>query len=210
MRIVDVGCGQGGFTAALSKAVGERGTVIGVDVSDEYVSEFWRNVGKWGLKNVVTWIQADAVALESFLSHDAPNVVASYRFLEELKNCLDMPRVIREMAKVTKKGGAVHLVEMSTQARNEAESNYIRLHKDSGDCFFMNVEILRVMREAGLDDVHVETVDTDVWFSPEVARQDIEFAQLWFDDDVEKSLGASIDKYGMKYPALLLFSGVKM
>jgi hypothetical protein len=42
-----------------------------------------------------------------------------------------------------------------------------------------------------------------------VARQDLEFAQLWFNDEVEKSLGALIDKYGMKYPRLLLFSGVK-
>jgi ubiquinone/menaquinone biosynthesis C-methylase UbiE len=209
MKIVDVGCGQGGFTAALSKTVGERGTVIGVDISDEYVSEFWRNVGKWGLKNVVTWIQADAVALESVLSDGAPDVVASYRLLEELKNCTDMPRVIREMARVAKKSGAVHLIEMSTHARNEAESNYIRLHKDSGDCFFVAPQILRVMREVELDDVHVETVDTDVWFSPELARQDLEFAQLWFNDEVEKSLGALIDKHGMKYPALLLFSGVK-
>jgi ubiquinone/menaquinone biosynthesis C-methylase UbiE len=209
MKIVDVGCGQGGFTAALSRTVGERGTVIGVDISDEYVSEFWRNVGKWGLKDVVTWIQADAVALESVLSDGAPDVVASYRLLEELKNCTDMPGVIREMARVAKKSGKVHLVEMSTHARNEAEGNYIRLHKDSGDCFFVALQILRVMREVGLDDVHVETVDTDVWFSPEVARQNLEFAQLWFNDEVEKSLGALIDKGGMKYPRLLLFSGVK-
>jgi ubiquinone/menaquinone biosynthesis C-methylase UbiE len=209
MEIVDVGCGQGGFTAALSKAVGERGTVIGVDVCDEYVSEFWRNMEKWGLKNVVTWVQADAVALESALSYYAPDVVASYRLLEELKNCMDMPRVIRGMAKAAKKNGAVHIVEMSTQSRNEAESNYIRLHKDSGDCFFMPVEILRAMRKAGLDNVYVETVDTDAWFSPKVARQDLEFAQLWFNEEVEKSLGASIDTYGMKYPVLLLFSGVK-
>ena len=210
MRIVDVGCGQGGFTAALSKAVGERGIVIGVDVCDEYVSEFWRNVEKWGLKNVVTWVQADAVALESVLSNFAPDVVASYRLLEELKNCEDMSRVIRGMVNAAKKDGAVRVVEMSAQARNEAESNYIRLHKDSGDCFFMSAEILRAMREAGLDNVHVETIDTDAWFSPEVARQDLEFAQLWFNEEVEKSLGASIDKYGIKYPVLLLFSGVKI
>ena len=65
------------------------------------------------------------------------------------------------------------------------------------------------MKEVELDAVHMETVDTDVWFSPELARQDLEFAQLWFNDEVEKSLGALIDKYGMKYPRLLLFSGVK-
>jgi ubiquinone/menaquinone biosynthesis C-methylase UbiE len=129
--------------------------------------------------------------------------------LEELKNCTDMSRVIREMARVAKKSGAVHLIEMSTHARNEAESNYIRLHKESGDCFFVPLQILRAMREVELDAVHMETVDTDVWFSPEVARQDLEFAQLWFNDEVEKSLGALIDKHGMKYPALLLFSGVK-
>jgi sterol 24-C-methyltransferase len=209
MRIVDVGCGQGGFTAALSKVVGECGNVIGVDVSDEYVSEFWRNVEKWGVKSVVTWVQGDAVALRSVLPDCDPDVVASYRLLEELKNCTDMPRVIGEMAKVAKRKGAIRLMEMSTQVRNGAESNYVRLHMESGDCFFERELILEVMKHAGLSDVCAETVDTDVWFSPRVAKQDLEFAQLWYDKKVEKRLGPLIDKFGMKYPVFLLYSGVK-
>jgi ubiquinone/menaquinone biosynthesis C-methylase UbiE len=35
MTVVDVGCGQGGFTASLAKIVGAKGKILAVDVSDE-------------------------------------------------------------------------------------------------------------------------------------------------------------------------------
>ena len=65
------------------------------------------------------------------------------------------------------------------------------------------------MKNADLKSVHVERFDTDIWFSPEVAKQNLDFAQLWFDADVEKNLGRLIIRYGMKYPELLIFSGIK-
>jgi len=49
MTVVDVGCGQGGFTAALARTVGARGKVIAVDVSEEYVEEFWERLDKYGM-----------------------------------------------------------------------------------------------------------------------------------------------------------------
>jgi SAM-dependent methyltransferase len=36
-RVVDVGCGTGGTTAALAKAVGDKGHVLGVDISEPLV-----------------------------------------------------------------------------------------------------------------------------------------------------------------------------
>ena len=55
----------------------------------------------------------------------------------------------------------------------------------------------------------MKKVETDIWFSPDLAKQDLSHAQVWFDASVEKSLGKLIDEYGMKYPAFLTFSGVK-
>ncbi|HVP16811.1 MAG TPA: methyltransferase domain-containing protein [candidate division Zixibacteria bacterium] len=40
MTIVDMGCGQGGFTASVAKTVGANGQVIAIDDSDEYLEEF--------------------------------------------------------------------------------------------------------------------------------------------------------------------------
>jgi ubiquinone/menaquinone biosynthesis C-methylase UbiE len=209
MTVVDMGCGQGGFTASLAKTVGEKGKVFAVDISDEYLAEFMDRLNKHGVKNVVTFIQADAVNLESFLPNESADVVASYRFLEELKQPKAMATIVKEMARIVKKGGKIGIVELCTEPKNKAEEAYIRLHRESGDSLFEPPEIVEAMKAAKLADIHVEKVETSIWISPELAKQDLSHAQVWFDADVQKSLGKIIDKHGMKYPAFLTFLGVK-
>jgi ubiquinone/menaquinone biosynthesis C-methylase UbiE len=210
MTVVDVGCGQGGFTASLAKIVGEKGKIFAADVSDEYVKEFTERLDKYCVKNRVTFIQADGTNLGDVLSSCVADVVAGFRLLEELKRCEDMPKIIGEMVRVAKDSGKVCLIELSTVARNKAEEAYIRLHKESGDCFFEQGRIVESMKEHGLKNVQVEKSDTDIWLSPSLAKQDLSFAQVWFDSDVERRLGPLIDTYGMKYPQLLIFSGQKV
>jgi len=210
MTVVDLGCGQGGFTTALAKTVGEQGKVLSVDVSDKYVKgEFTERLEKHGVRNIVTFTQADAANLKGVLPDETADVVASYRLLEELKQPKDMSKIVKEMARIVKRNGKVCIIELCTEPRNEAEEAYVRLHRESGDSLFEPDEIVEAMKVAGLADICVEKVETDVWFSPELAKQDLSHAQVWFDADVEKSLGRIIDRYGMKYPALLVFSGMK-
>jgi ubiquinone/menaquinone biosynthesis C-methylase UbiE len=209
MTVVDMGCGQGGFTASLAKTVGKKGKVLAVDVSDEYLAEFMDRLNKHGVKDVVTFIQADAVNLKNVLRDESADVVASYRLLEELKQPKAMAGIVKEMARIVKEGGRIGIVELCTEPKNEAEEAYIRLHRESGDSLFEPPEIIEAMKVAKLADIHMEKVETNIWFSPDLAKQDLSHAQVWFDADVEKSLGKLIDKYGMKYPAFLTFSGVK-
>jgi hypothetical protein len=98
---------------------------------------------------------------------------------------------------------------MCTEPKNKAEGAYIRLHRESGDSLFEPSEIIEAIKAAKLADIHVEKVETNIWLSPDLAKQDLSHAQVWFDVGVEKSLGRLIDKYGMKYPAFLTFSGAK-
>jgi cyclopropane fatty-acyl-phospholipid synthase-like methyltransferase len=210
MTVVDMGCGQGGFTASLAKTVGKKGKVLAVDVSDEYLAEFMDRLNKHGVKDMVTFIQADAVNLKDVLRDESADVVASYRLLEELKQPKAMVGIVKEMARIVKEGGGkIGIVELCTEPKNEAEEAYIRLHRESGDSLFEPSEIIEAMKAAKLADIHMEKVETNIWFSPDLAKQDLSHAQVWFDADVEKSLGKLIDKYGMKYPAFLTFSGVK-
>jgi ubiquinone/menaquinone biosynthesis C-methylase UbiE len=209
MTVVDLGCGQGGFTAALAKTVGERGKVQAVDISCEYLTEFRERLKKHGVDKTVTFIQADAVNLKNVLLDCVADVVASYRLFEELKQPIDMSNIVKEMARIAKKNGRVGIVELCTEPRNEAEEAYIRLHKESGDSLFEPTQIIEAMKAAKLADVRVEKVETSIWISPNLAKQDLSHAQVWYDANVEKSLGKLIDSYGMKYPALLIFSGIK-
>lgn len=143
MTVVDVGCGQGGFTVSLAKIVGEYGKVLSVDISDEYVPEFMENLNKWGVKHLVTFIQADAADLRDAIPSEVADMVVGYRFLEELKHPEDMGKIVEEMARIVKGGGKVCLIELSTEARNEAEDNYIRLHRESGDSFLSQRKSLK-------------------------------------------------------------------
>jgi len=209
MSVVDMGCGQGGFTSSLALTVGKKGKVLAVDVSDEYLAEFMDRLNKHGVKGTVTFIQADAVNLKDVLPNEFVDVVTSCRFLEELKQPKAMPMIVKEMVRIVKKGGRVGIVELCTEPKNEAEEAYIRLHSESGDSLFEPSEIVEAMKAAKLADIRVEKVETNIWLSPDLAKQDLSHAQVWFDVDVEKSLGKLIDKYGMKYPAFLTFLGVK-
>ncbi len=204
-----MGCGQGGFTVTLAKNVGEQGKVLALDVSDEYLAEFTDRLNKHGVKNVVTFIQADAANLKDFIPNDVADVVASYRLLEELKQPKAMNTIVKEMARIVRKGGKVCIVELCTEPKNEAEETYIRLHRESGDSLFEPSEIVGAMKTTELVDIHVEKVGTDIWLSPDLAKQDLSHAQVWYDADVEESLGKLIDKYGMKYPAFFVFCGTK-
>jgi ubiquinone/menaquinone biosynthesis C-methylase UbiE len=209
MTVVDMGCGQGGFTVSLAKIVGAQGKVLAVDVSDEYLAEFMDRLNKHGVKGVVTFIQSDAVNLKNVLPDESADVVASYRFLEELKHPKAMLVIVKEMARIVKEGGKIGIVEMCTEPKNEAEEAYIRLHRESGDSLFEPPEIIEAMKEAKLANIRMEKVETHIGLSPDLAKQDLSHAQVWFDADVERSLGKIIDKYGTKYPAFLIFSGVR-
>jgi ubiquinone/menaquinone biosynthesis C-methylase UbiE len=209
MTVVDMGCGQGGFTASLAKTVGKKGRVIAVDVSDEYLMEFTDRLNKHGVRDIVAFIQADAANLRSVLLNESADAVASYRLLEELKQPETMPCIIKEMARIVRIGGKIDIVELCTEPTNEAEEAYVRLHKESGDSLFEPQEIVEAMKAAKLVDMRVEKVKTDIWISPELAKQDLSHAQVWFDAGVEKSLGKLIDRYGLKYPALLVFSSMR-
>jgi ubiquinone/menaquinone biosynthesis C-methylase UbiE len=65
MVVVDVGCGQGGFTAAVAKTVGKGGKVLAVDISTEYLDEFTRRLDKYHVKERVAFSQADSADLRT-------------------------------------------------------------------------------------------------------------------------------------------------
>ena len=209
MTVVDMGCGQGGFTAALAKTVGGKGKVLAVDVSNEYLSEFMERINRYGVKDNVIFIQKNAVSLKDAIADEIANIVASYRLLEELKEPTTMPKIVKEMVRIAKKGCKVCIIELSTRTQNDAEETYVRLHRESGDSLFEPNEIVETMKEARLMGVRLEKFETDLWFSPELAKQDLGFAQVWFDEDVRRTLGYEIDRYGMKYPSVHIFSGMK-
>ena len=103
MRVVDVGCGTGQVSFLISKTVGPRGAVIGIDVNTTAI-ELCRNIATTeGVKNV-SFIVGNACDM----SHDLPDnsIDISYsRFL--LTHLEDPLAAIREMIRITKRKGII-------------------------------------------------------------------------------------------------------
>lgn len=62
-RVLDVGCGCGAVTLDIARAVGESGSVVGVDISGPMLAEGQRRAEAAGIGNV-SWHQADAATAD--------------------------------------------------------------------------------------------------------------------------------------------------
>jgi len=213
MQVLDVGCSQCTFTACIAKLEEETGKVLAVDISDEYLKEMNKNLEKCKVKQLVRFVKADAAELSSILTPQSFDAVVSYRFIEELTDTEKLQRIIAEMAKLIRQNGKVAMIELSTETRNIAEENLIKLHRDiGGDYFPPPQEILEYMRNAGLKKVHIKTMETEIWYSPTaflkgVGGQD----EIWqeFKEKIMEKLWPLVKQYGMKYPPINIFLGQK-
>ena len=171
------------------------------------------NLDKYNVSHVVNFVKADAAHLSFVLLHEGFDAVVSYRLIEELTQPHKLSRIIAEMAKLVRQNGIVAMIELSTKTRNMAEENLIRLHRDiGGDYFPATVEILQHMKNAGLKKVQVETVETNIWYSPAVyLKGTVSQDEFWeeFRKRIMKELWPSVKRYGMKYPPINIFSGRK-
>jgi ubiquinone/menaquinone biosynthesis C-methylase UbiE len=213
MQVLDVGCGQGTFTVCVAELVGETGKVTAIDISDEDLDEMKHNLERYRVRPRVTFVKADAVESSHVFSSESFDIAVSYRLIEELKQPTQLPRIVSSIAEVVKRGGRVVMFELSTETRDIAEQNLIRLHRDIGNDYFPSQRtILRCLRGAGLSKVEVETVSTKISYSGEVflksnVSQDEVFPE--FKKRIMKELWPSIKQYGMKYPNIRMFYGHK-
>jgi cyclopropane fatty-acyl-phospholipid synthase-like methyltransferase len=213
MHVLDVGCGQGAFTTCLANLVGETGKVVAIDITEEYLKEMNETLEKYHVKHRVRFVKADAAKLSAIFALQSFDATVSYRFIEELTQLGKLPKIIVEMAKLTRQKGTVALIELSTKTRNIAEENLIRLHRDIGDDYFpAPKEILDYMKMAGLTKVHLKTLETKIWYSPTlflkgVGGQDEVWPELR--EEIMEKLWPSVKRYGMKYPPINIFVGEK-
>jgi len=58
-RVLEIGCGTGAATIPFAEAVGERGRVVGIDISEPMLTGAKKRIAESGLRNI-TLLQADA------------------------------------------------------------------------------------------------------------------------------------------------------
>ncbi len=105
------------------------------------------------------------------------------------------------------------MFELSTETKDIAEENLIRLHRDIGTDYFPSQRtILRCLRDANLNKVDVETLPTNISYSGKVFLESrISQDEVWpeLKERIMKELWPSIEQYGLKYPGIRMFSGQK-
>ncbi len=104
---LDVCCGTGDWAIALSEAVGEKGSVIGLDFSKNMLSVGKEKVEEEGIKNI-TFIHGDAMQLP-FEDNTFDYVTIGFG----LRNVPDYNQVLKEMYRVVKNDGIVVCLDTS-------------------------------------------------------------------------------------------------
>lgn len=119
--VLDLGSGAGIDAILASKKVGEKGRVIGVDMTEEMIEKARENAEKAGVKNV------------EFLLGEIENLPVEDNFVDTIiTNCVinltpDKSKTFSEAYRVLKKGGKIYLSdivllkELTEEQRNNKE-----------------------------------------------------------------------------------------
>lgn len=121
LRVLDLGCGSGASTQAVLDAWALAGrspgglSVTGVDASEGMVAQARRKA--W--PSNVTFVVSDAVAyLDSLPSGSVDGVLAAYL----LRNVPDRDRLVKEVARVLRPGGAIVIHDYSVAGSARARA----------------------------------------------------------------------------------------
>lgn len=109
MTVIDMGCGIGDVTFLLSRMVGERGLVIGVDRSPEAIARAQERAHRSGIRNVRFEV-GDIFSYEPYRRVDA---VAGRFFLMYME---DPAEAIQQVSAWVKPGGLVMFQELNLSA----------------------------------------------------------------------------------------------
>ncbi len=157
MTVLDLGCGSGRDAYLLSRLVGERGRVIGVDMTAEQLTVARAHLG-WQAQRY-GYAQSNVEFIEGFIEDLAACGIADGSVDVVVSNCVlnlspEKPRVFREIMRVLKPGGELYFSDVFANRRVPAE-----LARDPvllGECLggaMYREDFRRLMANAGCSDV---------------------------------------------------------
>ena len=114
MRVVDLCCGDGYFTAPLSRILGEQGRIVAVDMLPAMLDAAKAHVARDGL-GTVTWIEADARGLAGLIDEPVEMVLLT----NTLHGVPDRTGLARAVAAVLGAAGRFVVVNWHALSREE-------------------------------------------------------------------------------------------
>jgi ubiquinone/menaquinone biosynthesis C-methylase UbiE len=114
--VLEIGFGTGHSLVALAKAVGPKGTVFGLDLSDKMVQRAKVSLARFNLLARTRLRCADATQLPYEANSMDPVFMS---FTLELFDTPGIPKVLRECERVLRPGGRIVVVGMSKDAKHD-------------------------------------------------------------------------------------------
>jgi len=187
-RLLDVGCGPGDDARTLAGMVGPEGLVVGIDSSEGMIAEARkRTADDLPLELRV----GDAQALD--FGDDSFDGCRADRVLQHLA---DPGAALREMARVTRPGGRVVVVDpdwdtLLVDHDDRAVTRRILQHEsDTHQNGWSGRRLYALLRDAGLEEVGVEA---DTWSTNDIAVLKATFNYVSM---VEEAVGANVVSRG--------------
>lgn len=165
-HVLEIGYGTGNTMVHLAEAVGDSGTVAGIDVSTGMQQVASKKLTAKGFADRVELRVGDARELP-YDDNSFDAVFASFTL--ELFPLNDIPAVLAEVARVLKSGGRLGVVSMATVPDGEKpsglEKTYVWMHEHFPhivDC--QPIDVVSLINEAGLS--IQQKVELAIWTMP--------------------------------------------
>jgi len=176
MRVLDVACGPGIIACAAAKLVGH---VTGIDLTPAMIGEAKARQTREGLSNC-DWQVGDATALP-FADASFDRVLTRYSF----HHVPEPIRVLREMARVTKPGGKLVVIDATPSAETQAAYDQMETLRDPSHASALTLEQLRALgRQAGLGEAAIDFYHLDARLQTLAAPKDMAALTALFEADI--------------------------
>lgn len=160
MVILDVGCGTGSISKDIANAIGDSGTVIGIDTTQKFI-----NSGKESYKAIQNLELVHANLFE-FDTHQKFDLITAARTLQWLNNPKD---ALLKMKSLLKPNGRISILDYN---HNKLEWNpepplsmktfyktFLKWRKDAGMNNGIADDLPNLMREIGMVDIEIINSD---------------------------------------------------
>lgn len=158
-RVLDVGCGTGGWLIEVANTHQDIGTLVGIDISGKMLEYARTQAHAQGLDARVEFRVMDALLMLEFPDNyfDLVNI----RFALSFLRTWDWPKMMQELIRVSKSNSVVRITETlmngetNSLALSQLQEMLIQAFAQAGHTFSetMDVKLPQMMEQYGLEDV---------------------------------------------------------